>query len=140
MFQQSLGKVSRLSLKRKVPDGNGLKNCSNYHETVQIRSGNLREVTAYESKINLICINWPTSLNLAFFLSNFFQKMRFCRYILLNRRLHLFLIILKFLLKKTDFCSYKTLLLKIKSVNCITKCTYCYNQCEISTLFSSHRA
>ncbi len=33
MFQKSLGKVSRLSLKRKVPDGNGLKNCSNYHET-----------------------------------------------------------------------------------------------------------
>ncbi len=30
MFQQSLGQVSRLSLKRKEPDGNGLKNCSNY--------------------------------------------------------------------------------------------------------------
>ena len=78
MFQQSLGKVSRLSLKRKVPDGNGLKNCSNYHETVQIRSGNLREVTAYESKINLICIYWPTSLKLAFFLSNFFQRFGRC--------------------------------------------------------------
>ncbi len=78
MFQQSLGKVSRLSLKRKVPDGNGLKICSNYHETVQIRSGNLREVTAYESKINLICINWPTSLKLAFFLSNFFQRFGRC--------------------------------------------------------------
>ncbi len=43
MFQQSLGKVARLSLKRKVPDGNGLKNCSKYHETVQIRSANLRD-------------------------------------------------------------------------------------------------
>ncbi len=51
MFQQSLGKVSRLSLKRKVPDGNGLKNCSNYHETVQIRSANLKELTAYETKL-----------------------------------------------------------------------------------------
>ena len=62
MFQQSLGKISRLSLKRKVPDGNGLKNCSNYHETVQIRSANLRELNAPKTKINLICINWPTSL------------------------------------------------------------------------------
>ncbi len=26
MFQQSLGQVSRMSLKRKGPDGNGLKN------------------------------------------------------------------------------------------------------------------
>ncbi len=67
MFQQSLGKVSRLSLKRKVPDGNGLKNCSNYHETVQTRSANLRELTAPETKINLICINWLTSLKFAFF-------------------------------------------------------------------------
>ena len=52
MFQQSLGKVSRLSLKRKGPDGNGLKNCSNYLETVQIPLTNLRELTAYETKIN----------------------------------------------------------------------------------------
>ncbi len=81
MFQQSLGKVSRLSLKHKVPDGNGLKNCSSYHETVQIQSGNLREVTAYESRINLISINGPTSLKFEFFLSNFFQKILFCRYI-----------------------------------------------------------
>ncbi len=64
MFQQSLGKVSRLSLKRKGPDGNGLKNCSNYHETVQIRLANLRELTAYETKINRSaeigqhCLNW----------------------------------------------------------------------------------
>ncbi len=52
MFQQSLGKVSRLSLKRKVPDGNGLKNCSNYHDTVQIREPRLRELTAPVTKIN----------------------------------------------------------------------------------------
>ncbi len=77
MFQQSLGKVSRLSLKRKVPDGNGLKNCSNYHETVHIRSANLRELTAKETKINLICINWQTSLKFAFFFSNFFKKNAF---------------------------------------------------------------
>ena len=55
MFQQSLGQVSRLSLKRKGPDGNGLKNCSNYHETLQIRMANLRELTANETKINSIC-------------------------------------------------------------------------------------
>ncbi len=77
MFQQSLGKVSRLSLKRKVPDGNGLKNCSNYHETVQIRYANLRELTAPETKINLNCINWPTSLKLAFFSLISSKKMRF---------------------------------------------------------------
>ena len=68
MFQQSLGKVSRLSLKRKGPDGNGLKICSNYHETLQIRMANLRALTANETKINLICTNWPTSFKLAFFL------------------------------------------------------------------------
>ena len=81
MFQQSLGKVSRLSLKRKGPDGNGLKNCLNYHETLQIRLANLRELTANETKINLICRNWPTSLKLAFFSLISSQKMRFCRYI-----------------------------------------------------------
>ncbi len=69
MFQQSLGKVSRLSLKRKGPDGNGLKNFSNYPETVQIRLANLRELTPPETKIILICINWPTLLKLAFFFS-----------------------------------------------------------------------
>ncbi len=67
MFQHSLRKVSRLSLKRKGPDGNGLKNCSNYHETLQIRLANLRELTGNETKINLICRNRPTSLKLAFF-------------------------------------------------------------------------
>ncbi len=81
MFQQSLGKVSRLSLKRKGPDGNGLKNCSNYHETLQIRMANLRDLSANETKINFTCRNWPTSLKLAFFSLISSKKLLFCRFL-----------------------------------------------------------